>query len=466
MKVLLIMPPSSLHERYGKMEDVGTLYPPMGLVYIAAAAKQENCEVRVLDSEAMGYTFADLRKEIAAFSPNLIGMQTFVTNLDRCFSVAKMSKDLSPGIKVCLGGAQATLTPRTVIENEHVDFVIAGEGDVSFRQLIRALKCLLPFSDVPGLLYKIGKNVIENRQPSLVENLDTLPLPARELFPMHCYHSSANLRGARTLQLITARGCPFRCAYCAGGRLFGRTFRHHGTNRVIQEIRILLEEYGADAIQFYDDTFTLVKSRVYDLCSEIIRQGLKFQWSCFTRVNLVDESLLGAMREAGCYQIFFGIESGVQRLLDLIQKDQTLDQARAAVRATKKSGIEAFCSFMLALPSETREESFQTIQFAIELDPDYAQFPITTPFPGTHLYDLAKQHGTIITDERNSFTTWDKVAYLPAGRTEEEIIATVKSAYRQFYLRPGYIVRNIKKLRTLPMKKIFSLLRGAMKTMQ
>lgn len=464
MKVLFIIPPSSLQERYGVMKDVGTLYPSLGLAYVATSAKEEDCEVKVLDSEAMDYNFNDLRDKIVEFSPDLIGMQTFFTNLDRCFEVAKIAKEINPRIKVCLGGPEATVSPRIAIDNNCVDFVVVGEGDVTIRQLIKNIRGELNLSDIDGLLYKDNSTIRENRPRSLVEDLDALPFPARELFPMHKYHSSANLRGSRTLNMITSRGCPFRCAYCAGHRLFGKTYRYHSTERVIQEIRMLMEQYGADSIQFYDDTFTLVKSRIYDLCEEIVHQGLKLQWSCFTRVDLVDEPLLMAMRKAGCYQIFYGIESGVQRLLDLIQKDITLDQARAAIKATKKAGIEAFCSFMLALPSETKEESLQTIRFALELSPDYAQFPITTPFPNTRLFELANQYGVVISDARMQFTSWDKVAYLPAGRTEEEIIDTVNRAYRLFYLRPSYIVKRIIRLRELPPKKIFALLKSGIKT--
>jgi radical SAM superfamily enzyme YgiQ (UPF0313 family) len=346
-----------------------------------------------------------------------------------------------------------------------------GEGEQTISLLLKKLekfsqnpKRFEEFNDIPGIVWKQKKKIIVNKRQELIKDLDTIPFPARHLFPMSSYHSSAQLRGKKTLNIMTSRGCPYRCAYCSGHINFGKSFRYFSKEHVIQEISSMIRDFGIDGIQFYDETFTVNRDRVFELCDLLIKNNISLPWTCFTRVNLVDKDLLLKMKEAGCYQIFFGIESGNQRLLDLIKKDITLEQARKAVQLCKKAGIESFCSFMLNLPSESIEESMNTINFAIELDPDYAQFPITTPFPGTELYNIAKEKGQFVTEDWSKFMSWSQVVFVSEGRTVGEIKNTVRKAYQKFYMRPSYILKSVRKLRKLPLNKSLSLFKAGIKT--
>lgn len=467
---MFIIPPVSLEERYGKLKDVGTLYPPLGIAYLAAVSEKKGWEVNVIDSEAWGYNYEDIRKMIGLFMPDLIGMQTYCTNISQCQKVANIAKSINQNIRVILGGAQVTLFPDKYIQ-ENIDFVCVGEGELVVEKLLTKLEqnsnnpdTIPDYNDIPGLVWNNSKEIVINKKQELITNLDLIPLPARHLFPMHLYQSSAQLRGKKTLNIMTSRGCPYRCAYCSGHINFGRSFRYFSTERVIEELKIMIRDFKIDGIQFYDETFTVNKKRVFELCDALIKNNVNLPWTCFTRVNLVDEELLTAMKKAGCYQIFFGIESGNQRLLDLIKKDITLDQARNAVKLCKNIGIESFCSFMINLPSETKEESINTIKFAIELDPDYAQFPITTPFPGTELYNIAKKEGNFVTEDWSKFMSWDQVVFVSKGRTIEEIKETDKDAYKQFYMRPRYVLRTINRFRKLPIGKVMNLVKAGIKT--
>lgn len=467
LKVMFIIPPVTLEERYGKLKDVGTSYPPLGLAYLAAVAEKNGCRVKVLDSEASGYSYTDITSLITEFRPDLIGMQTYCTNINQTLKVAGIAKNIDPACLILLGGAQVTIFPREHLRSNVVDLVIAGEGETVFENLIKRLRSAgtpADYSGIKGLLWKKEGQIIENPKQELITDLDSLPIPARHLFPISSYHASAQLRGKRTLNIMTSRGCPFRCAYCSGHITFGRSFRCFSAQRVIDELRSMIRDFQIDGIQFYDETFTVNRRRVLELCEALQANGIHLPWTCFTRVNLVDPELLSAMKKAGCYQIFFGIESGSQRLLDLIKKDITLDQARKAIKSCKEAGIQSFCSFMLALPSETIQESRQTIDFAIELDPDYAQFPITTPFPGTELYELAQKNGRFILDDWSKFMSWDEIVYLPAGRSPEEIRRTVRLAYRGFYLRPSYLLKVLKRSRQLPFKNTLNLIKAGLKT--
>lgn len=466
MKVLLIVPPNSQKERYGKFSEIGTLYPPLGLAYVAAVVRRE-AEVKVIDSEAMNYSYADVEKLTREFNPDIVGMQSYCTTIVRCYRIAEIIKKLNKKIKVVLGGAQITLEPKKTMKDKNIDFGIYGEGEFVFKNLIKELKKTekkQKFKKIKGLIWKNKNKIIINPRQNLIENLDELPPPARHLFPMHKYYSSANLRGKRTLNLMTSRGCPFNCAYCAGSLIFGKSHRYHGTDRIIEELLELRDKYHADSIQFFDETFTANRKRVIELCNKMIEKKLNIEWSCFTRVNLVDLELLKKMKQAGCYLIFYGYESGNQRLLNLIRKGITLEQSRNATKWTHEAGIESWGSFMLGLPTETREESEQTINFALEINPTFVQFPITTPFPGTDLYNICKQNGKILTNNLDEYTSWNNVVFISNGRSVKDIKAIVKKAYRNFYLRPSYMIRRFRNVIKLPPNKIANLIMSAFYT--
>jgi radical SAM superfamily enzyme YgiQ (UPF0313 family) len=227
--------------------------------------------------------------------------------------------------------------------------------------------------------------------------------------------------------------------------------RYHSVKRIIEEMEELIDKYGAKEIIFRDDTFTVNKKLIADLCNEMLRRGInkKISWMCMTRVNLVDEKLLRLMKKAGCWSIHFGVESGTQRLLDLIQKGITIAQIRTAFRLTRKVGIQTKAFFMLGLPTETVEESLATIRFAREIDPDGVQFTITVPYPGTKLYELAKNDGTLKSFKWEDYQTWagwtnKHLVYLANNRNEEELKALQKKALIDFYLRPTIIFRLLK----------------------
>lgn len=227
----------------------------------------------------------------------------------------------------------------------------------------------------------------------------------------------------------------------------------------------MISAFGIDSIQFYDETFTVNRERVFALCDALIENNIRLPWACFTRVDLVDEDILGKMRDAGCYQIFFGVETGVERLLKLIRKGTTLDQARKAFKLCRKVGIETLASFMLTLPTETVEDTEQSIRFGLELDPDYVYWLTFVPYPGNDLADLAMETGTIINDDPSTYNVFNEIVYIPEGRTEAEIRRTIARAYRRFYLRPRYILRQIRKLFQLPPAKAWTLVKGGLRTL-
>jgi anaerobic magnesium-protoporphyrin IX monomethyl ester cyclase len=465
LKVLFVIPPSSLKERYGDLLEAGAVYPSMGIAYVASVAEAAGHEIRVIDAEAAGIDFHGIQDEIRRFRPHVIGMQTFCANLPRCYQVAEDAKSIDPGIQIVLGGVQATLFPEHQLKNPSIDFVVCGEGEYTFRHLLEMLQTQGNPYDIPGLVHRTDTNTIVKNPPrQLISDLDELPLPALHLFPMDCYHSSSQLRGNRTLHLLTSRGCPFNCSYCSGDLIYGKTYRFRSPSKVIEDIRYLQSEYHIDSLQFYDETFTVNRKRIFELCDALDRENLRIPWACFARVDLVDEELLARMKNSGCYQIFFGVETGVPRLLEKIRKGTTLDQARKAFRLTRKLGIETVASFMLTLPEETYEETQQSIRFGLELDPDYVYWLTFVPYPGTDLADQALNTGEIINKDPTTYNVFNEIVYVPEGRNADEIRQTVARAYRRFYLRPIYIIRQIVKLFRLPPNKAWNLIKGGFRT--
>jgi len=469
LKIQFIIPPMSLEQRYGKFKDMGTLYPPLGLASIAAIAELKGHNVKVTDCEALEYTIDDIKREVTEFQPDFVGMPTFATNIDICHTLAQMIKEINPEAKIMLGGAHTSLFVKHALEPNYVDFGIQSEAEIVFDDFLNAIDENTELSQVKGLAYKDKNGQVQiNPKQSLFPDLNQFPLPARHLFPMKKYHSAANLRGKRTLNIMTSRGCPYRCTYCSSPQIFGQSFRYLSTENVIKEMKELVDVYGSDSIQFYDETFTVNRKRVIELCDAIITEGLnKIKWSCFTRVNIVDEELLKKMKEAGCYLILFGVETAVPKLVDVVKKDITLEQSRKAFKMCRELGIQTWGLFILGLPGETEEDSWTTINFAIELDPDYVQFTAFMPWPGTAIYEIAKEKGVIINENLRDYTAWDKIVYKPTpDRDPEEVASTIKKAYRAYYLRPKFMVRKATDMiMHLPPNKVWKLIKSGYHTL-
>jgi len=374
-------------------------------------------------------------------------------------------KSIHSEIKVVFGGVQATLFPEEQLSHLSVDVVVMGEGEIPFLQLLSAWTDGTSIEEIGSIAYRgADGEIVKNTRLQVIPSLDDLPFPALHLFPMKQYHSSAQLRGKRTLHIMTSRGCPYNCSYCSGDLIFGRTFRFRSPEKVMEDIHRLVNEFGVDSIQFYDETFTVDRDRVYALCDALDKSGLNIPWACFTRVDLVDREILTRMRDSGCYQIFFGVETGVPRLLKMIRKGTTLDQARKAFALTRELGIETVASFMLTLPGETYDDTLESIRFGIELDPDYVYWLTFVPYPGNDLTEIARQSGHIINDDATTYNVFNEIIYVPEGRDPDEIRQTVARAYRQFYLRPRYVIRQVIKLFRLPPDKAWNLIKGGLRT--
>ena len=431
----------------------------MGLAYIAAALEQRGDKVEILDTIALNYRRDKIVNHLKGKRFDVVGVTMLTPMYLTGIEVIKLVKSLYNDIIAIVGGPHPTLMPiETLKENPEIDFAVVGEGEETVVELLNAIESGTSLSKIKGIAYRESDEVRLNEARPFIQDLDSVPLPARHLLPMALYAPTAHsYQRLPNYSIITVRGCPFRCVYCS--QFFGKKPRYPSTERLIQEMKLLIDKYGAKEIKMEGDTFTANKNYVKKLCREIIEEELhkKIKWHCSTHVNMVDKGLLGLMAEAGCWQISYGVETGSQRLMDLIRKQTTLDRVREAFKMTKEAGIMIRAFFMLGLPTETREESLQTIAFAKELDPYWAQFTITTPYPMTELYELAKKDGTLKSFRWDDYQSWAGFAdtdlvYTPSGRTSDEIKGLQREALRAFYLRPKIILRH---LRLIKSKRLF-----------
>jgi len=467
MRISFIIPCLSTAERYGKaLGKVGPTTEPLGPAYIAAAIreKRKNDKITILDAAVENYGINEVKDYLIKEKPDVVGVTILTPMYLRAKETISLIRKTLPKAQIVVGGPHVTIFPKqTLEENQDVDYAVVGEGEHTFVELLDALDNKKSLGNILGLIYRLNDKILINPPRHFIKDLDQIPLPARDLLPMDKYRPAPTYY----LQLpshivLTSRGCPFQCSYCS--KVFGQTYRFHSIGRIMKEINILINDYNAKEIIFRDDTFTINKGHVRKLCKRIIDEGIhnKIRWTCMTRVNLVDLKLLKLMKKAGCWSIHYGVESGSQRLLDLIGKGIILSEVRNAVKWTKTVGIEVKAFFMIGLPTETEEETQGTIDFTKELDPDWIQVTITTPYPGTKLYDIAKKDGTLKSFKWEDYQTWvgwanKELVYTPKGRDSKELKILQKKAMRDFYFRPQFVLRQLKYLRSWDRTKTYLL---------
>ncbi|MBW2634762.1 MAG: cobalamin-dependent protein [Deltaproteobacteria bacterium] len=458
--VVLINPPLSLADRYGKdMQKFGAVSEPLGLAYIAAYLETVDVPVRIIDAPALKLGIDDVIEDLSRQVDAVVGITLLTPAFKVVADLCSAIKQSFPDRVIVLGGAHPTALPeRTLQEIPAVDIVCIGEGEVSMSEIVSdSLRKDRRLNVINGICYRDEQEIIMTEMRTAVRDLDLIPPPARHLLPMEKYHLTASrVSGAGFCPtIIVARGCPFSCTYCS--RTFGKTFRAHSIDRIISEIKSLIADYGVKQINVEADTLTVKNKFITELCNALIEQKIseKVKWTCESRVDTVNENLLRLMKQAGCWQISYGVETGTQRLLDMINKSVSLQQIEDIFALTKRIGISIRGFFMLGLPSETREDSLATIAFAKKLDPLWAQFTVTVPYPGTKMFDDLDSSGKIRNYDWSTYNTWSgwkerqALPFVAEGRTMEELVKLQKQALRQFYVRPKVIFRFLKNMRSI-----------------
>jgi radical SAM superfamily enzyme YgiQ (UPF0313 family) len=405
---------------------------------------------------------ASFRARLDDFAPDVLGLSATTFTVAAAATVAQEVKRFRPQVVTILGGPHVSAVPvETMQRFDAFDVAVVGEGEATLVDLLEALAARRLLAEVPGLVIKDGKGLHATGPRAPIADLDVLPLPAWDLldgFPQRYAPAPFKVRQRPAASLVSSRGCPNRCIFCDRS-VFGDRCRFHSADSVVSAMRTLHERFGVHEICFEDDTFVTHRPRLKEICGRLIALDLGITWNCLARVNQVTAEGLDLMRRAGCWQVSFGLESGAQRILDLVGKHATLVQIREAVAMTRAAGLRAKGFFILGHPGETRETLRETVDFALQLPLNDISVSLMTPFPGTELHRRAAEFGVMDPDwgRMNLLTT----TFIPHGLTADDLLATQRELLRRFYLRPRVFADYAARLLRQPLLAK-PLLRGGM----
>jgi radical SAM superfamily enzyme YgiQ (UPF0313 family) len=444
MKILLVYPRITEEEVYSQYSKAAPCLPPLGLCYLARYLLDANYDVKIIDCVAQRLSLEELSSKIIEYSPTIVGVSSTTVAFYYAKQVLSLVKSINPEIITVLGGAHITAFHKESMEEcESIDIGVLGEGEQTLLDIVRKIDNNNSIDTVKGIVFRENRTVIVNERRPIVRDLDKIPFPARELLPNLSSYVHTAFRGKKkklTTTMITSRGCPFRCAYCDQS-VFGRIWRSHSADYVFSEMKLLKEAFGVEFIAIEDDNFTLSEERVKAICKKIIRYPLDIGWVCSGRADNVDDEMLRLMKTAGCETIYVGIESGSPRILRLLNKNISKNKINEGIRKIKENGIKVLGSFILGVPSETKEEMVQTLDYALSLPLDGVSFFIFTPYPRTELRELAFQYGKVSTNWKDYTGHPSALPYTPNNMTQDELLGFQEKAYKRFLLRPSYICR-------------------------
>jgi anaerobic magnesium-protoporphyrin IX monomethyl ester cyclase len=380
MKILLVNPAPT-----GTLKATGVLFPPLGLLYIAAHAEKEGHQVAVRDLAVRR------KKEDIDFKKyDVVGISTDTTRHRQALQLAGRAK--ASGCAVVMGGPHPGYVDEEILSTRRVDFIVRGEGEVTFSALVAALeKKNGQFDSIQGISFRSNGGLVRTAPRPFIENIDSLPLPARHLINMDDYRRT-KFGGRDITPLITSRGCPYQCAFCASSHFFGKKVRTRSVASVLNELEEIYHRYHFNAVAFVDDTFNLFPKRVIEICHVIIEKKLDLWWWCLSRIDLLlrNEAMIKEMVKAGAKSVFIGVESSSPRTLKELRKGIKVEETVQTVEMLKRNGLEIHASYILGGLHDTVEMIHETIRFAKRLDTNVAQFSILTPYPGTAVYEEVK----------------------------------------------------------------------------
>lgn len=407
---------------------------PFSMALMMAYIEQHGYNTRLLDLNIESNPIRALNSTLIKVTPKIVGISSYSANIVNAEKIAAAVKKYNKDVPVVLGGFHATAMPEQCLNQcKSIDYVMHGECEKSIPRLLDNLLNNKLTNDTPNLAYRDRGKITVNSLGPIIENLDELPFPLLEKVDLKRYKPlPTNFYRLPTIGIMTSRGCPFKCTFCATHFQWNKHIRKMSSGLVLDWIEKIIADFGIRDFRFYDDTFTVPRKSIVEFCEEVLRRKLDISWNCYSRVDTIDEAVARLMKKAGCYHVKFGIEAGTEASLKRIKKNISLKQAKESVRMVKEIGIETKASFILGIHDETMEDSKKTVDFAINVAPDFATFLILMIYPGSEDYEIWKEQGRIPKDFK-----WDR----PLFANEKNLVelqALVKKTLRKFYLRPQF----------------------------
>jgi len=455
-RIMLISPGLSAERQAGALKDIANVLPTLGIGYIASVLEKNDFEVGILDCIGEPLGVEQVAERVTAFDPGIIGITATILTINAAYAIARRLKEYFPHMPVIIGGPQFSSNPAETIEKEIFDLGVIGEGEDTFLEISKAFRSgNFKADNIKGVAYKDNGNIKQTDPRSFITDMDSIPFPARHLYPPLSVYKpvpASYIRKPVGL-MITSRGCPYQCIFCDRS-VFGNRFRAHSPAYVVDEMKLLIDRFGAREIRFMDDTFTMDMDRVFELCEKMIKMGISVPWTCLTRVNRVTPELLRTMKKAGCWQVIYGLESGDDKMLERMKKGVTVRDNEKAVRMAKKAGLNVRATFVFGMPGETVDSIKRTVEFAKRVDLDVVNFFTVILYPGNELYGIAKKEGKILHSDYEHYTSLidaeeTKLHYIPEDMTERELKNSIVQAYRDYYLRPSFIFKQFLNIKNL-----------------
>jgi anaerobic magnesium-protoporphyrin IX monomethyl ester cyclase len=448
MDIVLIDPPTSHEQIYGDwdLSKVDTYCPPLGLLYIASFVRSHGHTVHVLDLTARNWSLAQAVDFIQSIKPGIVGISAKTINIHNAAVLADEIKETGADYPVVVGGAHMTAVPAETMEKfPSIDAGVIGEGELTFMELVERTEQKSSFSDVLGVVYRDGfGHLVINPPRPVIDNLDELPLPAWDLlpgFPGGYKHSALETKRFPSASIITSRGCPYSCTFCDNA-VFGTRVRHHSAEYTVSMIRHLTKAHGVRDLMILDDNFLLKRDKVHQICDSLIAEGDDLSWYCIGHAKFMTEDRMQKIRDAGCWFIELGIESGCDRILKVIKKNTTKREIAAAVQTARNAGLKVKGNFIFGLPTETKESLNESIQFAKSIGLTHFQQNFLTVWPGCEISVDPGRFGEFSGNWKNM--AHQRITFVPCGLTEKDLIEASRKAFREFYIRPRIIFETLK----------------------
>lgn len=423
IKILLINPRTYPGSGIDINEDK---HPPFGLAYLAAYMKKNGYDIDILDMPASFVADDKISEYVTNGGFNIVGITGMTHQITNGCNLARNLKQDNPDLIVVLGGIHATYCYKELLAQKpsFIDFIIRGEGEKTFSELIRAIENKSKdFQQIKGLAFLQNNELVVTEDRGFIEDLNDLPLPARELLPMKEYFSGERIFGNSMIEVMASRGCPYECIFCSSPDYWKRKIRFRSVENVINEIKLLKNTYNIRYFVFLDDGLTLRKDFLYQFCQSLIEDKVNIKWRCLARVDQVNKETLLLMKEAGCVKICYGVESGNQQILDRANKKITIDKIKSAFSLTHEVGIATLALMIIGHPHETKETIDQSIGLIRQLRPFRYVFQCMTPYVGTKLFnDIAKDTGIILSNKWEDYRSTERPMFVPFGLDEFTIL--------------------------------------------
>jgi anaerobic magnesium-protoporphyrin IX monomethyl ester cyclase len=410
--------------------------PPMDLMMMAASLEAIGIECKIKDYPIEGGDWDTFRKDFLKFTPELLVVSTTTPTLKHDLLSCAIAKEINPKTLTIAKGAHFLIYDyETMEEFNDLDIIIRGENEL----VIKEIASNGDLTAIKGISYRDNGQIKRNNNRPFLENLDELPVPARHLVKNELYTRPDTSEPMAVIE--TSRGCPGSCIFCLVGQVAGKKIRNRSAVAIIDEIEECISKHNISNFHFKSDTFTWNKNWVLELCNEILKRKLQIKWICNSRVDTLDRELLPWMKKAGCWAIGLGIESGNQDILDRIKKGIKLEQARQAINICKEFGVKTYAYFIIGFPWDNEKTINDSMQFAIDLNPDFVDFFLPYPFPGTELEGIAKEYGLI--DGPIKGRAYSQSIMATQSLSKDKLLSLRKIALKRFYMRWGFILKTL-----------------------